>query len=428
MRYTHNFSIKGLLCLFVCFISVTAVYGQSNSDFHHKKDSLLKVIASTKGEEKLKAYFQLTTRLFFPEEEIDLVLQYTGDFIREAHKQKNKEYESKAYYAELAYLYNNLKDDEFEQKANEYLPFFKNNGDHINYYTVYEKLLKSENIEDFRQMYADAKQENSLYGIAKAAFSMAQIYLIEQRYEEANKCFRETINNALKLIKEDSQPANYHLVSDGYNGLASTLLNQNKLNECFSLMSVWKKHTIAFEKTFGYSDPYLWDYYRIYSHIYILKEKYDEAELYCDSLEPIIISKRFNYAWDIKVRIHEGRKEYNSAIDLVDKLIDQSAILGDLELQAQLLEGKAELLSKMESLEAYSVLKKATLLIDSLWLIENNAQLDEIRTQYEVDKHVAEKERQRIIIFFSIGGCIVLAIALGIWIYLNRKITKRTTH
>ena len=82
----------------------------------------------------------------------------------------------------------------------------------------------------------------------------------------------------------------------------------------------------------------------------------------------------------------------------------------------------------MESLEAYSVLKKATLLIDSLWLIENNAQLDEIRTQYEVDKHVAEKERQRIIIFFSIGGCIVLAIALGIWIYLNRKITKRTTH
>jgi len=61
MKLAHKFLLRAISCLFICFISSTAIYGQSN-DFQHKKDSLLKVIASTQGEEKLKAYEKLVSK------------------------------------------------------------------------------------------------------------------------------------------------------------------------------------------------------------------------------------------------------------------------------------------------------------------------------------------------------------------------------
>jgi len=62
---------------------------------------------------------------------------------------------------------------------------------------------------------------------------------------------------------------------------------------------------------------------------------------------------------------------------------------------------------------------------DSLLNIEFHAQLDELRTQYEVDKHIAEKERVRNYMYFAIAGCVLLAILLAIWIYYNRQIAKK---
>jgi AraC-like DNA-binding protein len=56
---------------------------------------------------------------------------------------------------------------------------------------------------------------------------------------------------------------------------------------------------------------------------------------------------------------------------------------------------------------------------------ELNAQLDEIRTQYEVDKHIAAKVRNRNYFLFSLGVCLLLLILLGIGIYYNRIITRK---
>jgi AraC-like DNA-binding protein len=431
-----RFFIQGLFCLLICFISVTTIYGQ-NSDFQHKKDSLLKVISSTKGEEKLKAYRTLTwVNLQFPEEEIDLKLQYINDFIREARKQQNKEYESIAYQNELACLWNSLIFDKFEQKANEYLPFFKKNGFHKNYYDYYRGLLVlygtsggdyKRMIEGVKQMYAEAKREDYLYGVIQAASLIADIYKMEKRYDEAEKYYKETIKNALKLIKEEpGQAANYYLVSNGYDGLAEALICQDKINECLSLMPVWKKHTIDFEKTFNYPDPDLRYYYRSYANIYIEKRKYDEAELYCDSLSPIITPMELYFIWNIKTVICENREEYDSAIDWIDKNIDDCTNRGELSYTVHLLKKKAHILSKMgRAEEAYSVSEMAFQRNDSIRLLENNAQLDEIRTQYEVDKHVTEKKLQHSYFISTLVVCIVLAIAFGIRTYYSRKVTKK---
>jgi len=436
MKFIHDFTLKSLLCLFLCFISTTKIYGQS-SDFQHQKDSLLKVIASTKGEEKLKTYKKLTsTAMHFPEEETDLKLQYINDFIREARKQQNKKYEDIACKDELACLWNSLMFDKFEQKANKYLPFFKENGFQESYYGFYRCLLVKRLTNDknykyategIQQMCAEAKKENCLYGIIQATSLLADIYLLqEKRYEDAEKYYRETIENALKLIKKEPSFANYDLVSGGYDGLAQSLLEQDKMNECLSLMSVWKKHTVEFEKTFGYSDQNLRYYYRCCAKIYIDKGEYNKADLYCDSLNSIITPMEFYFIWDIKIAICVGRKEYDRAIDWIDEKIDFSINCGELSYTVHLLKKKALCLNEIGHMaEAFSVFNRAFELNDSIRQLENNAQLDEIRTQYEVDKHIAEKERQRVTIFYLISGLTLTLIALGIWIYSNWRIIQK---
>jgi AraC-like DNA-binding protein len=68
---------------------------------------------------------------------------------------------------------------------------------------------------------------------------------------------------------------------------------------------------------------------------------------------------------------------------------------------------------------------KADSLKDSMLVAEREAQIDELRTEYEVDKITAEKERNRNYFLLSLGGCLFLAIALGLWIYHSRQIVKK---
>ncbi|GHT75994.1 hypothetical protein AGMMS50262_13000 [Bacteroidia bacterium] len=51
--------------------------------------------------------------------------------------------------------------------------------------------------------------------------------------------------------------------------------------------------------------------------------------------------------------------------------------------------------------------------------------LEEMRTKYETDKHIAETQRNRNYFLFVLGGCILLALALGINIYYSRKIARK---
>jgi len=433
MKLTTRFFTQGLLCLFICFISATAIYGQNN-DFQHKKDSLLKVIASTKGEEKLEVYFKLTRIASYPNEE--LRLQYVDDFIREAKKQNNKKYEHLAYRIELTCLMNSLRYDEFMQKANKYLPFFKENGFKEGYYQQYSYLItifsikgnKKRAIEECNQLYTEAKQENCTFGIVQSTLLMSHRYSEEGRYKDAEKYAQETIKNALILIKEKpKESVNYDLAIEGYIRLTNALYNQNKIDECYLLMPAWRKMFTDFEKTIGNPHLYLAYYYRAYAMIYLAKEELDKAELHCDSIELTVSTDLIMliFMYDTKSEICEKRKEYSNAIDWIDKSINIGYKYGVATIISRL-KVKARLSNKIgRTEEIYSILNTAIELNDSLRLLENNAQLDEIRTQYEVDKHVAEKEHFRNYFLFAIGGCILLTIALGIWIYLNRKITKK---
>ena len=54
--------------------------------------------------------------------------------------------------------------------------------------------------------------------------------------------------------------------------------------------------------------------------------------------------------------------------------------------------------------------------------MEVNARFDELRTQYEVEKHIAGKERNFHYLLFALAICLVLALLLAGAFYYNRTI------
>lgn len=75
--------------------------------------------------------------------------------------------------------------------------------------------------------------------------------------------------------------------------------------------------------------------------------------------------------------------------------------------------------------EAFSLLDEIIAANDSINNVEVNARFDELRTQYEVEKHIAEKERNFHYFLFALGICLVLVLLLAGVFYYNRIISTK---
>ncbi len=423
-----------LFCIFLFPTLLLKLSAQDN--ILNQKDSLLHVISTSRGEEKLKAY-SLLTLLPFSEEETEVKLNYINDFIKEAQKQQNKEFMHDAYRMMLITLYNDLQIDDFQREAAEYMPFFKTNHFSKTYFYIYELLLRTYGaqgdgtrvINEAKRMYDEAKTENCLYGMTKSVYMLGVIYFMEKRYDEAETFMRETIEKAKELLEEDNDKDNHILLSDAYSELVNALLGQKKTEDILPVLPIWRKQLASFEQFFGKDDAAgsLLEYYSFSARTYSFLNDYDKAEVYCDSLEQINYSPiMLPRIWEYRSQISEGRKEYDKAIYWIDKTIEENSRWGEERATVIFMRHKARILCKMgRGEDAWPVYDSAFNRNDSLHVAEYNAQLDELRTIYEVDKITFEKERNRNYMLFALGGCFLLVILLGIWIYYHRQIAKK---
>lgn len=115
-----------------------------------------------------------------------------------------------------------------------------------------------------------------------------------------------------------------------------------------------------------------------------------------------------------------GKRRYAEALEMLD-----SAILkfpNSLEPKALKLMTLAQMREPDKAVELFSEVVGE---LDARHNASFNARLDELQTQYEVDKHIAEKERNRNYFLFALGGCLLLAVLLGVTFYFNRVITRK---
>lgn len=424
----RNYYLRSASILFTFLMLSFAALGQG--DFQHEKDSLRKVIPSLSGKEKLDTYFQLMLSVYHNEENMDSVCIYFDDYIQEAQKQNNKKEEGMVYVNLLAAYCNREQMKDAILRAPSVLTFLSENELWEYYYQAYAIFLEAcffdkqykKTINEAKQLYLFAKKQNNNNGISAAFYSMALVYNKTGRSHESEEYFRKCIDIQRKI--ETKTP----LLTESYYYLFEIVSGEKRSDEALQLISEWRDAIQDYEKRKNLENPVAWgQVYAAYAQTYFDKNQLLEAEAYCDSSLMICSdpSNSANIAF-IRALIFKEKKEYTQALELLDEAYETFLAYNELDVVNEIMKVRMQiLLGKEENEEALSLFETILARKDSLSNQEFHAQLDELRTQYEVDTYIAEKEKIRNYLYFALVGCVLLLIILGIWIYYNRQISKK---
>jgi AraC-like DNA-binding protein len=415
-----NKILLSVILLFPCFIKA-----QEND--WAKRDSLRKIIAQTNDrKEKIKAYSLLANTYFveasFDEQKRDTLFALYDKIDIEAEKEKDEKARGIARANRLKVFGNAQLYDEVIKLAPDYLAFAEKKELWDVYFQIYPTLITSyrntgrevEALGLAQKMYDYAKTLNNNLGMGTALFSMAPIYGHQYRFTEQEQCLRE----AITLLQESNV---LNLLSDIYARLGTCLVAQKRYDEAVQVADEMENVIQRYEEASGARQTNAWIYrYGIYLDAYYRSEQYDKAELYCNKIDSLSNGKIKSY--EQRAAILAARGQYTEALEMADKAIESARPKGKLQAMGE----KMMVLIKKEGSENIE-----QLFVDIINALisehqkELNSQLDEIRVQYEVDKHIIEKERNRNYFLFAFGGCFLLAIVLGIWIYYSRTILKK---
>jgi tetratricopeptide (TPR) repeat protein len=126
----------------------------------------------------------------------------------------------------------------------------------------------------------------------------------------------------------------------------------------------------------------------------------------------------------LRAQISEQLEQYEKSIAEFDKAL-QFYYKQMQKEPSSVLMNKARVLCKMgRGNEAFPIYEQVIDANDTASLLILNSQLDELRTLYEVDKHIAEKKRNHNYFLFALAGCLLIIIAFG---YITAELSQRKT-
>jgi AraC-like DNA-binding protein len=399
-----------------------------NKDSEQQKDSLLKVINNSEGKAKIDAYDALHTLLFRQATDRKSYNEYSAlseEYRNEAEKQNDIKRKGRIMLSDIVAAVRCSEFDDARKRAPETLDVLQSIGNREDVYAVYKQLIlarceKGEYdlaLTELKQMYELVKTAADRQGQFYFEYFSGLVYMYQDRLQEAEDHFRQSLEIAKSLKKKPSDLIRVYLQ------LCNMLQATQRFPDFFSMMKESEKVLTEIEnenpdRNLKNNWEALWT---LYAYAYNAQKDFDKAEYYCDLLEksPMDEDALFNVA-NIRASIFDARGEYEKALQQIDKSIE----LNPFYTYAR--NKKIRILADLEKApRTWEEVEKTIRMTDSIRNAGFNAQLDELRTQYEVDRHIAEKERTRRQLFFALAGCFILALALEIWIHYTRLVRRK---
>lgn len=344
----------------------------------------------------------------------------------EAIGQGNTEMQGRIYGNTIISHINRNEYEKVIQKAPAYLDFYIRHEQWKFYYQIHLQLVTAYNLKgDYEQaageaelMFGRAKQRQDKAGMATALYATGITYNLQGRWKEEEDCFRECICLLWEVAGYDN------ILTQAYAFLCNALRAQEKYDAILQLVPEYEKAIARFEKESGRGQPEAWtNIYVALMNTYLDTKNYEKAGEYLSRLEGIVNVNISRYEMArARAQILQSRGDYRGALAAID-----SAALevkeSDPDLNA-IRKVKMEIFARMGRVdEVFVLLDEIIAAHDTLKNVEVNARFDELRTQYEVEKHIAEKERNFYYFLFALGICLVLVLLLAGVFYYNRMIT-----
>jgi AraC-like DNA-binding protein len=425
--------MKNTLCpiLFATFLlaNLTFVNAQ-NADYLQQKDSLLKVIAMQNGKEKIETCIRLQVLMYNYEEDIDSISKHYNDFIAEAQKQNDLNTEGMIYVNLLAACINHGQIDKAIQKSEKALQFMSRNELWDYYYKVFSFMTDayisvgqtSKALDNAEALYQKAKTHNNPAGISAAFYSMALVYNKTNRTDEAESFFRKCIET------ENGMKQKTTLLTQAYYYLFEIVQNEKRYDEAWKLLPDWENAVKTYEKQANVENQIAWsEIYLSYSRLYFIENNLKKAQLYCDLAENTTIDESLAAnVYFQKAMILEQQKDCTKALAFAEKALEvyESYEEWNISIEVLLLKIKI-LLQTGKYSEVYPIFETIMQRKDAISNMDFHAQLDELRTQYEVDKITTEKEQNFNYFLFAAGIGFLLLVLLIFWIIYSRKLHNK---
>ncbi|MDR2497961.1 MAG: helix-turn-helix domain-containing protein [Tannerellaceae bacterium] len=422
--------MKGILLSFILLLTSFAAAAQANDTQQQRIDSLLNVIATSGGEDKQNAYVKLLSEDVSVNLSQDSVSLLYNEGIREMRRQGNKKQEGRLKFVHINCLFNKGLKQEVMATAPDYLKYLAENEQWELYYQMYQTLLETymeeymfeTAIRKARELYDEANSKKDEDGMSVATLTMGDAYCNLARLEDAEEYYKKTIS----ILSRRENPG---VSLYAYFSLVEILSEQKRFAEAQEWLQEYNKAVDRLEAlkkrpmTISRNSLYI-----MQAVVYLDMKEFDKAEPFIDLAEEMLpgVERSMVNIMRYRAEIAESRKDYPRALELCNEAVRLcKASAAGFHLR-WILQTKARILAKMlNAEEIVAVYEEHIALRDSFEMRKNQVQLDELRTQYDVDRHVAEKERNRLYFLFALGGCLLLAVALGIWVFCSRKIAEK---
>lgn len=403
----------------------------AQNSLQRQKDSLRQVIEHSEGIDKLRSYnrlYYLYMSEIADDQKMDTLLMLLNQVEAEAIKQGNAEMQGMVYGNAIIAHINRSEHDKVIEKAPAYLDFYIENGLWKFYYQIHMQLITAYNlkgeyesaVEEGEKMYARAKERKDKAGMATALYATGIIYNSQDRWKEEEKCFRECIDLLWEVSGYDN------ILTQSYAFLCMVLRAQNRYDELLQLVPEYEKAIARFEKAARRAQPEArGNLYIALMNTYIDIREYDKAEPYLTKIEALVNNdiSRFELL-RARALILQSRGDYDKALAAIDSAMTRTP---EADFNRNSLRRiKMQILARMGRYrEADGLLDEIIAMNDTLKNVEVNARFDELRIQYEVEKHIAEKERNFHYLLFALAICLIFALLLAGAFYYNRMIALK---
>ena len=398
-------------------------------------DSIRMEMESKSGEDLLWAHYDLC-RLVAAGDDADSELATIRGYIKEAGRQSDLKAGGLDRGMLIDCYYNYGMSDSLKLALPENLAFMAEHGLWDRYYNSWNVLVElymyndklQTALNEAEKMYADAKENESNYGLGVSAYCVGSIYQTMQRFDEAAESLRESTQ--ILSSEEDIT-----LLLSAYNALGETLDALGEYEELRRITIDWKaaldkykREAEAKGRTPALNGRYLYCTLAATvpeietGHYEKAAQLLAQAEEFAEGRKQIARSKLLQ----IKARYYAATGQYDKAILYNRENIEILASAGNFVSMLTVELQQAEfLLAAGQYKESAELYKQAILHKDELRNSELSTQLDELRTLFEVDKLTLKNKIATNRLYFLLAISALLLVFVILYILYTRRLRSK---
>ena len=425
--------MKNIFLLLVILFALPAVAQQKSNVA--KTDSILALLPQLRGAEKLDA---LHTLVYI--NDYDHSLKHFAEMLRqEAQRQNDIEMEGYAWTRLIFYYYSQYDSDSIFTVAEEAVQFLRRHNlyaplEYVQRAVIFRHAFAGRHLTALRkadELYAEIKETGDEWLLIEMLYNIATVYSTMDKNEEALRIFDECLEIALRNRQDDI------IYVRLYCGMAITALDLKRYDETLrhaDSLHVETRRLLewspqAYVQEFIFVEEYFRA--RAYTGLRQTGKAFEAMQRAKALFDPLLAETQV-----FSMTIEEMYYYYYHATGDYDKAMAYLRILNQymeetLQMESYVLKGNvymAQLLFDMgnyrQAAELFShVLSRR----DTLNTQQFYAQLNELRTIYELDRSHLENERQRAkirqqqLVNTGLAGACVAALIIAALVAWNRK-------